>query len=100
MYIVYLATMGTWRLAQSTKEQGTHADISDNQRKEEEYTPIKDLNPLQIFAILKWFFNIKSESKGVAELVILKKQFNWGLRFIIIAIIAQFLLSKISIFVF
>lgn len=88
--------MGTWRLAQSTKEQGTIANISENQRKEKEYAPIKDLNPFKIFAIIKWFFNYKKEPKGVASLVIVKKQFNWGLRFIIIAIIFQFVLNKIA----
>jgi len=100
LYVVYLAIMGTWRLAQSTKERGTFANVSENQKDEEKYTPIRDLNPLGILTILKWFFNYKNEPKGVADLVIVKKQFNWGLRFIIIAIAFQFVLSIISIYIF
>ena len=96
VYIIYLAIMGVWRLAQSTKEQGNIVNIFECQRNEEEYSPIKDSNPLKIFTILKWFFNYKNEPKGVASLVIVKRQFNWGLRFIIIAIISQFVLSKIA----
>jgi len=92
--------MGTWRLAQSTKERGTFANVSKNQKDEEKYTPIRDLNPLRIFTIIEWFLNCKNEPKGVADLVIAKKQFNWGLRFIIIAISFQFVLSIISIYIF
>ena len=98
LYVLYLAIIGTWRLGQSTKEQGNTGNILENGRKEEEYDPIKDLSPSKIVAILKWLFDYKNEPEGVKNSVILRKQFNWGLRFIIIAIILQFILYKISIF--
>ena len=73
LYIIYLAIMGTWRLAQSTKEQGTIANISENQRKEKEYAPIKDLNPFKIFAIIKWFFSQRRREDTKKNLNILIK---------------------------
>ena len=93
-YVVYLAIVGTWRLAWSTKEKGNLVNVIKNKQSEDIYKFYKDLNPFNIFEICKWFISWKKEQAGIADMVILKKQFNWGLRFLIIAFVFQYVLDK------
>ncbi len=95
-YIVYLVILGTWRIAQSTNEGSDYGNIYKLKKSEDNYIPWRDLNPLKIFTIAKWFFHFKYNTKGVAGLVILKKQFDWGLRFLIGAITLQYVITKLK----
>lgn len=96
-YVVFLAIVGTWRLAQSTRERGTIVNVSIQGGSEKKYKFYKDLNPARVLDIYKWFTSWKSEPEGVADLVILKKQFNWGLRFLMVSIVLQYILSLINV---
>jgi len=96
-YVVFLAVVGAWRIAKSTPERGTYVNVMNNAKSENEYKPFNDLNPTRIFDIYRWFTSWKAEPKGVADLVILKKQFNWGLRFLMVSIVLQYILSLINV---
>jgi len=95
-YVVFLFIMGTWRLAQSTKAKGGIVSVSEQGQSEEKYKFYKELNPLKVLEIYRWFISWKKEPEGIADMVILKKQFNWGLRFLIIALIFQYVLAKLG----
>jgi len=92
VYIVFLFIVGTWRLAQSTKEKGTIVNINEYKELEERYMPFEDFNPVRLTDIYSWFFKRKTKPEGVGDLVILKRQFDWGLRLLIIAFVSQYLL--------
>jgi hypothetical protein len=93
----YLSLIGTWRIAQSTKPAGNIADIKKYSDEDKCYTQLADIMPTRLIAVIAWIFSsafaVKNTgiSEGVYSTIILPKQFDWGLRFLVIGIILSFL---------
>ena len=92
--ITYLAIIGTWEIAQATVARGDLSNVFKNNEAEKHYNPLSALNPLCLLKMLKWWFQWKPEERGIEDLVILKKRFGWGLRYLILSIVLIFILGK------
>jgi len=87
----YLSVIGTWRLATATRAKPV-GDFLGPTEMEKNYRPLKDL--YAIGHVIKWIFDlIKSYNSegGFTDGVILHKQFNWGLLWLITGICIQYL---------
>lgn len=86
----YFVFIGTWRLANSTTD--SVGKVYFNKATEDNYNPIYDL--FKLHEIIKWLFKtIRSFGKPgfVTGAVILNKRFNWGLLWLLLGIIFQFI---------
>lgn len=87
----YLVFIGTWRLASATK-RAPMGDLGQYQEEEEKYKPLWDL--FFPHKIVIWMFRtLASFNKpgSFAKAVIMHKKFNWGLLWLMLGIIIQFL---------
>lgn len=98
--ITYLALVGTWEIAQASVARGGFSDVYMNNEAEKRYNPIFALNPICLLKMLRWWFKWNSEESGIEELVLLKKRFGWGLRYLILSIISIYILNKLSFLFF
>jgi hypothetical protein len=98
--ITYLALIGTWEIARATVARGTISNVQMNSEAEQQYKPLSALNPLCLFKMLRWWFEWKSEERGIADSVILKKRFSWGLRYLILSIILIYILQRLKFIFF
>ena len=93
--ITYLALIGTWEIAQATVARGGLSNVLMNNEAEKRYNPIFTLNPIRLLKMLRWWFKWNSEERGTEDLVILKKRFGWGLRYLMLSIISIYILNKL-----
>ncbi len=92
--IVYVAIAGTWEIAQATVARGTFSVVQQNIKSDQNYNPLSAINPLNVVRILSWWFCWKSKEVGVSDMVILKKRFSWGLRYLMSSIVLMYVLEK------
>ncbi|HCO96974.1 MAG TPA: hypothetical protein DIU00_24055 [Phycisphaerales bacterium] len=92
--VVYVAIAGTWEIAQSTVAKGMFSDVQQKIKSEEDYNPLSVINPLNVGRMLSWLFCLKSREFGVSDMVILKKRFDWGLRYLISSIVLMYAFEK------
>ena len=93
---VYVAIAGTWEIAQATVARGLFSDVHQNIKSEEDYHPLSVMNPLNVVRILSWWFGWKATEVGVSDMVILKKKFSWGLRYLMASIVLMYVLEKVE----
>ena len=91
---VYLALVGTWEIAQATVARGLLPEVMQKKESEKTYKPLSALNPLNKKTMLTWWFNWKSEERGIADIQILKKRFSWGLRYLMLSIVLMYILKR------
>ena len=87
----YLAVIGTWRLANATQQKpiGNFMQKAD---KDNSYNPLKDL--VSPHKVIIWFFQTMRSIHATGTLtdcVILHKQFNWGLWWLLLGIAIQYI---------
>ena len=91
LFGLYVTIIGTWRLANATIKQpiGNFLEVSEEDKV---YNPLQDL--LSPHKVVIWFFNtvttIKHEG-GIYNCVICHKKFNWGLFWLLIGIVLQYI---------
>lgn len=86
----YLIFIGTWRLATATTKAPIGADLFSQKDEEQAYKPWKDL--YSFFKVIIWIYKtLASFNKpDFTSAVILHKKFNWGLMWLLVGIMVQF----------
>jgi len=87
----YLVLIGTWRLATATTKWPMGSDLLQQRDEEQAYNPLTDL--VSPHKVLAWMFmTILSFNKpgNYTDAVILHKKFNWGLLWVLLGLIIQF----------
>ena len=87
----YLIFIGTWRLATATKSAPTGTEVFDLRDEEIAYNPLMDL--ISPRKVIVWIYRtLKSFSRPghYTNAVICHKQFNWGLIWLLLGILVQF----------
>jgi len=88
----YLVVVGTWRLANATKRVPVGADLWRRQEEAKDYNPLKDL--ISMKELLFWFCKtVRTFNKpgDFATAVLMQKEFNWGLIWLLLGLLMQFL---------
>lgn len=87
----YLSVIGTWRLASATTKKPI-GNFTQTAEKDNLYQPIHDLYAIhKVFAwVLETFKSYKSNGE-LTDAVILHKQFNWGLLWLLVGICLQYI---------
>jgi len=87
----YLVLIGTWRLATATRRPPMGSQLWEYGKEEQTYFPLKDL--ISPHKVISWMFKtILSFNKPgrLTGAVIVQKQFNWGLFWILLGLIIEF----------
>ena len=87
----YLVFIGTWRLATATTRAPIGSNVFAQQDDEQAYNPLRDL--ISPHKVLIWFYHtvVSFKKPGhYTSAVILHKKFNWGLLWLLLGIVAQF----------
>lgn len=95
-FITYIAVMGTWEIAQATVARGTISNVLGNNESEKNYKPLSAVNPLNVIKMCTWWTEWESDEHGTEDLIILKKRFSWGLRYLIASIVLNYLLGRLK----
>lgn len=98
--ILYVAIAGTWEIAQATVARDIFSDLQQKIKSEKDYNPLSIINPSNVAKMLSWWFCWKSREVGVSDMVILKKRFSWGLRYLMSSIVLMYVLEKVKFLFF
>jgi hypothetical protein len=88
----YFVLIGTWRLANATTHNPSLPEAFEYKKTEENYNPLRDL--ISLSHILAWIYRtiISFKHSGwFGGAIILHKQFNWGLLWLLLGVILQFI---------
>ena len=93
----YLVFIGTWRLATATTSHPIGAEVSNLKDAEEAYNPLTDL--ISPHKVIMWICRtLKSFKKPgcYTKAVICHKKFNWGLIWLLLGIVVQFVCGLVK----
>ena len=88
---VYLAVIGAWRLATATQRKPV-GNFNDKIEEENAYKPLTDL--IAPHKVVVWAYRTLrsfSQNGQMTDSVILHKQFNWGMLWLLLGMLVQYI---------
>jgi hypothetical protein len=93
----YVVVIGTWRLANATAPAPMGSQLHEYARKMKTYNPVWDLLSPHLVAcwMVRTVLKLKQPGK-FTDSVILHKQFNWGLMWLLLGLSIQFVCALVK----